>query len=187
LINDPLSLDVQREIGVVQVFAGRYAEAIDTFQRVLAVDPDFPFVESHHARALMYAGRLAEAVPLLEKADSRYRYLRRREEIGRSGREEIGRRVAAGKIRQNPWLALAYVRTGKRAEAETLAEQHEDSPSNVAIISAALGDKDRAFEALERAALVAPHSVAQTLINPEMAVLRSDPRLTALRKSFNLP
>ena len=187
LRNDPLSLDVQREIGLVQLFAGQYAEAIDTFQRVLAVDPDFPYVENNYARALMYAGRLGEAVPLLEKADSRYRYLRRQEQIGRSGREEIGRRVAAGKIRQNPWLALAYVRTGRRAEAETLAEQHGDSPETVAVISAALGHKDRAFEALERAAIVRPHGVARTLINPEMAVLHGDPRLAALRKRFNLP
>ncbi len=187
LRNDPLSLDVQREIGQTQLLTGRYAEAIDTFQRVLAVDPDFPYAEGAHARALMYAGRLAEAVPLMEKHDSRYRYLRRREEIGRAGREEIGRRVAAGKIRQNPWLALAYVRTGRRAEAETLAVQHGDSPCTVAIIFAALGDKDRAFEALERAARVEPHQAARTLINPEMVVLRGDPRLTALRRRFNLP
>ena len=79
------------------------------------------------------------------------------------------------------------VRTGRRAEAEKLAEQHGDSPETVAVISAALGHKDRAFEALERAAIVRPHGVARTLINPEMAVLHGDPRLAALRKRFNLP
>ena len=44
--HDPLSLDVQREIGDVQLFSGRYAEAVDTFQRVSEVDPDFPFVQT---------------------------------------------------------------------------------------------------------------------------------------------
>ena len=38
--------NVQREIGEVQLFSGRYAEAVDTFQRVREVDPDFPFVQT---------------------------------------------------------------------------------------------------------------------------------------------
>jgi tetratricopeptide (TPR) repeat protein len=169
LRHDPLSLDVQREIGQVQLLAGRYEEALDTFHRVRAIDPDFPFVDDFIARALMYAGRLSEAIPLLEKHDSRY----------------VG---APGRIRRNPWLARAYVMTGRRAEAETLVQEHEGDDSRVAIIYAALGDKDRAFEALERAALVEPHRVPRTLmIYPEMAVLRGDPRLVALRQRFRLP
>jgi len=168
LRNDPLSLDVQREIGQVQLLAGRYGEALDTFERIHAVDPQFPYVDDFIARALMYAGRLSEALPLLEKHDSRY----------------VG---VPGRVRRNPWLAQAYVKTGRREEAETLAEEHEGDDLHVAIIYAALGDKDRAFEALERAALVEPHRVPRTLINPEMAVLRGDPRLAALRKKFRLP
>jgi TolB-like protein/Tfp pilus assembly protein PilF len=61
---DPLSLDVQREIGEIQLFSGRYAEAVDTFQRIREVDPDFPFVHTFLARALILAGRVDEAVPL---------------------------------------------------------------------------------------------------------------------------
>ncbi len=166
LRNDPLSLDVQREIGVVQFLAGRYGEAIDTFQRVRAVEPDFPFVESWLGRALTLAGRLAEAVPMLEKLDG----------------HNLGR-FKAPQARRAPWLARAYVMTGRRAEAETLVVGHEDSPSGLAIIYAALGDKDRTFEALEQMAVVQPHHVGRMLINPEMAVLRGDPRLAALRKN----
>ena len=77
--------------------------------------------------------------------------------------------------------------TGRRAEAATLAAEHADSPSNLATIYASLGDKDRAFEALERVAVVQPHHVGKILINPEMTVLRGDPRLTALRERFGLP
>jgi len=166
--HDPLSLDVQREIGQVLLLAGRYEDAIDTFQRVRAVDPTFAFVDDFIARALMYAGRLSEAIPMLEKRDSRY----------------VG---APGRVRRNPWLARAYVMTGRRAEAETLAEEHNGDDSRLAIIYAALEDKDRAFGALERAALVEPHRVPRTLIHPEMAVLRGDPRLAALRERFHLP
>ena len=64
LQHDPLSLNVQREIGIVQMFSGRYAEAIETFQRVREVDPDFAFVQTYLARALILAGRVEEALPL---------------------------------------------------------------------------------------------------------------------------
>ena len=63
--NDPLSLDVQREIGEVQLFAGRYAEAVDTFQRVYQVDPGFPFVQTYLARALIYDGKVGQGLALL--------------------------------------------------------------------------------------------------------------------------
>ena len=62
---DPLSLDVQREIGRLQFSAGRYQEAIETLRHVYAIDPDFPFVSEYLARALMMAGRLSE-LPSLE-------------------------------------------------------------------------------------------------------------------------
>ena len=141
LRNDPLSLDVQREIGVVQFFNGRYAEAIETLQRVREVEPDFPFVENFLGRALTFAGRLAEAVPVLESLDGHH----------------LGR-VKAPKARRAPWLAQAYVMSGRRAEAETMIAEHAGSHSGLAIIYAALGDKDRTFEELERVAVVQPHT-----------------------------
>jgi TolB-like protein len=66
--NDPLSLDVLREIGEVQMFAERYEESIDTFQRVRAVEPDFPFVGTFLARALTFAGRPSEAFAFVDKS-----------------------------------------------------------------------------------------------------------------------
>jgi predicted Zn-dependent protease len=163
-------LDVQREIGEVQFFAGRYGEAIDTFQHVLAIEPDFPFVKVYLGRALTFAGRPAEALLVLENPD----------------RRNLGR-FKAQQTRGGPWLAKAYVMTGRRAETEALASEHKDFPSDLAIVHAALGNKDRTFEALARMAAVQPHHVGRMLINPEMAVLRGDPRLMALRKRFGLP
>ena len=153
--HDPLSLDVQREIGRMQVSSGRYAEAIDTLQRVRAADSDFPFVRQFLSRALIGAGRVAEAFPLMD--------------------------------RPSPWLARVYVMAGRRAEAEALVAEHEGEPDELAIIYAALGDNDRAFEALERAAVSAPHRMGRLLIAPEMAMLRGDPRLAVFRRKLGLP
>jgi TolB-like protein/tRNA A-37 threonylcarbamoyl transferase component Bud32 len=153
--NDPLSLDVQREIGEVQLFSGRYAEAIDTFQRVLRVDPHFPFVQTYLARALIYDGKVAQALPLLP---------------------QIG-----------PWHAQAYVMTGRRGEAEKLAAELEGYPYSLTIAAAALGETDRAVNAMERAAISEPHRMGRLLIEPELAALREHPRVVALRKRLNLP
>jgi serine/threonine-protein kinase len=169
LQNDALSLDVQRQIGVAQFLAGRYAEAIDTLQRVHTVEPDYPFVEAFLGRSLTFGGRRAEGLLLMERSDGHH----------------LGAFV--GQSRRPPWLAQPYVMAGRRADAETLAVQHKDSHAALAIIYAVLGDKDRAFEELERVATVEPHHLGGILIQPEMAVLRGDPRLTSLRERFGLP
>ena len=92
---DPLSLDVRRELAMVQIIAGRYEEAIANLQRVRAVDPDFPFADLFLARALTFAGRLPEALRLWEtrKAEPRPQF----------------------------WMAHAYVMAGRRAEVEKMA------------------------------------------------------------------
>ena len=53
------------------------------------------------------------------------------------------------------WIARAYVLAGRRAEAERLTATHVH-PFRLAVIYAALDDKDRAFEALDRAAVRVP-------------------------------
>jgi hypothetical protein len=55
------------------------------------------------------------------------------------------------------------------------------------VIYAALGDKDSAFDALNRAIDTQPQRVGPILMAPEMAGLRDDPRYGALRKRLNLP
>jgi len=152
--HDPLSLDVQREIGRVQFFAGRYQEAIETLRRVYAIDSDFPFVCTYLARALMMAGRLSE-VSSLENTDRMEK-------------------------------ALVYVRTGQRAEAEKLVAVM-DSPYNEALVYAVMEDKERTFAALERVATTAPQRLGRVLMAPELAAVRGEPRVVALRKKFGLP
>ncbi len=165
LENDPLSLDVQRGIGWVQWEAGQYEGAIETLQRVREVDPDSPFVDESIARALTSAGRPVEALLAFERSDQRM-----------------------GRPRRNPGLALAYVLLGRRAEAEAVAAEHEGGdPYALAMIYAALEDKDRAFEALERLAVQKPQRVPRLLVQPVMAGLRGDPRWAPFRKRFNLP
>ena len=61
------------------------------------------------------------------------------------------------------------------------------NPLNQALIFAGLGDKDRTFSALDRAALAGPIRIGKALTFPEFAVLRGDPRVRPLRKKVSLP
>ncbi len=67
-----------------------------------------------------------------------------------------------------------------------MAASH-DHPFRLAVIYAALGDKDRTFAFLDQAIETVPHRVSWILANPEMALLRGDPRLPAIRKRLHLP
>ncbi len=157
LRHDPLSLDVQREIGEVLLYSGRYAEAVEAFQRLAQIEPEFPFVRSYLARALTLTDRADEALRVLDP-----------------GLPFLG-------------LGQAYVRLGRRAEAERLVIEWQRYPFGLAIAAAALGDTERALEALEHAAVSEPHRMGRLLIEPEVAALRGNPRVMALRKRFGLP
>ena len=159
LQTDPLSLAVRRELALAQVTTDRYGEAIANVRRVLAVDPDFPYADLLLARALTLSGRLEEAHAIW------------------------GTRNGPG---WEFWTAHALVISGRRTEVEEMAARHEH-PFRQAVIHAALGDKDRAFDALNRAVNILPHRVAHLLVYPEMALLRGDARLDAIRKKLNLP
>lgn len=157
---DPLSLDVQREIGQLELDTGRTGEALATFRRILALDPEFPFVRLVHLpRALMWSGQVEEAIKLMEPQGPG----------------------------SHAYLAHAYMLAGRRADAERLAGANKGFPYREVIIYAALGELDRAFAALDEAAKREPHRVGLLLVRPETASLRADPRLAAFRRKFGLP
>jgi TolB-like protein len=85
------------------------------------------------------------------------------------------------------YLGNALGRAGRREEAEKLALTWEKNPYQQALVYAGLGDKDRTFEALNRLAALGPIRVGRSLTYPEMALVRGDPRLKALRKKVGLP
>jgi TolB-like protein/DNA-binding winged helix-turn-helix (wHTH) protein/Flp pilus assembly protein TadD len=91
-------------------------------------------------------------------------------------------------------LGHAYAVAGNRREAEkvlqTLSERAKKSyvsPFDLALIYAALGEKDKAFALLDKA--VAEHStfLVYTKWEPRLDPLRSDPRFQDLLKRIGLP
>jgi tetratricopeptide (TPR) repeat protein len=86
------------------------------------------------------------------------------------------------------YLGNAYAQAGRREDAEKLAASTPSiNPFNRALIFAGLGDKDRTFEALDRATAAGPFRIGRALTFPEFALLRGDPRVKELRKKVGLP
>jgi eukaryotic-like serine/threonine-protein kinase len=169
---DPLSLAVKRAVGRAQFVGGRYEEAIVTLRQVVAADPDFPSAANLLARALTFAGRPEEAIALWES---------------HAARPHVGFASRSQPDGWERWLMPAYVKLGRRADVERLLNLPRNAhPYRQALNYAALGDKERTFEALSRAAVLAPIRTAAVLAYPEMSLLRGDPRLDQLRKRFNL-
>ena len=93
-----------------------------------------------------------------------------------------------------PILAYAYAAAGKRGEALKILDEQSElakkgyiSPYNFAIIYTGLGDKDRAFEYLNKAyeehVPVLQHFPSRPMFDP----LHSDPRFADLVRRMNLP
>jgi hypothetical protein len=83
------------------------------------------------------------------------------------------------------FLGYGYARAGHREEAEKMAAA-SGIPMK-ALIFAGLGDKERAFDALDRMAVLGPQRVGTYLNVSELAFLRGDLRLKAFRKKVGLP
>ena len=114
----------------------------------------------------MGQGKMGEAIPIFERALQ-------------------GGLTRGSQIRGE--LGYAYGRTGRREDAEKLeAATPEINPLNHALIFAGLGDKDRTLAALDNATKGGPIRIGTILSFAEMAFLRGDPRVKALRKKVGL-
>ena len=125
---------------------------------MLAEDPNDLHTRQVLGRALFQKGQVDEAIAIFERQRFSARF-----------------------------LGYAYARSGRRTDAEKLAAQHAGFPPRLVLIYAGLGDRDRAFEALDRMADGKDRRVGDYLSYPEVDLLRGDPRMAAFRKKLRLP
>jgi tetratricopeptide (TPR) repeat protein len=88
-----------------------------------------------------------------------------------------------------PQLACAQVRAGRRDKALGVLQQQLSAarPSRyLAWIYACLGDQERAIENLEKWFTQNEPGLAETLQAPELAAMRTNPRVAELRKQVSL-
>ncbi len=154
------------------LFSARVDKAIELYRKALDLEPNYHFAHWALGKAYYLKGMYQESVAELEKA------------IALSGRN----------IPNLCLIAPAYIKAGKRKEGlEVLREldgrwkQPTRKSGQVAFAYIGLGDKDKAFDRLEKAyehrGLFLTMLVSEPLYEP----LRSDPRFHDLVRRIGFP
>jgi serine/threonine protein kinase/Tfp pilus assembly protein PilF len=160
---DPLSLIINTAVGRALNSARRFDEAID--QLLKTIDMDQNFAEARFHLALAYEGK--------HDYDGAIREFEKFIEL-------------SGDKTMKTWIARVYAEAGKKDQAlKVLAgvideAKEEPSPYAVAALYTALGDRDRAFEWLEKLYQQRSYYVVFLKADPALDGLRGDPRFEEL-------
>jgi len=156
---DPLSPLANSDVGWVYLMARRYDEAIEQINRTLELEPAFGSALACLERAYTLKGQQREALETLLKET-----------------KDTG--ISAG--RDDPAKAIQMLYR-KRLERKLEAIKKQPSSSySVATVCAAAGERDQAFEWLERAFKERDPMLVAAMTDPAFDGLRSDPRFIAL-------
>ena len=167
---DPLSVWRATTLGMVLYFARRYDEAAHELRAVTARHPEDATAHWYLGNVLMATSRFDEAIESLERS-------------------------VAGQRNPGPlgFLASAYAKAGRFHDAERvvdelsrLAQRSYVPPAAFVVAYSGLGDRERAFAALEQAYEERSNLIRSLKVLPVLDPLRDDPRFTAMVRRVGL-
>ena len=168
---DPLSLIINTELGNAFSFAGQDDQAIEQLRRTL--DMDSSFAPAHRGLGWAYTRKemYAEAIAEFQKAIS----------------------LEKDNTFSLMSLGYAYGVSGKREDAQRILDQLIElskrfyvPPTFIAAVYVGLGDKDQAFQWLEKA-YSERDDLLYLKVAPPWVRLSSDPRFSSLVRRVGLP
>ena len=171
---DPLSVDIWVEFGRRYYFDRDYDKAIDEYRKVIELFPNIKYspiswyARSELAKALSQKGLHDEAIEEYLKADFEPTY---------------------------HWhLGYIYGVAGKREKAQEILNYYLELskkefvwPASIGAIYIGLGEKDKAFEWLEKSYELREAWMIHLKVDPIFDSLRSDPRFQDLVDRMNFP
>jgi len=168
---DPLSLIINAALGERLYYARQHDQAMEQCQKTVELDSNFHLAHSYLGLAYEQKGMYKEAIAEFQKAII----------LSRGSSESVAN------------LGYAYAISGQRGEAQKIldelnvpSKQRYVSPFDIAIIYTGLGEKDRAFEWLEKSYEERSGRLMYLKVKPSFDPLRADPRFTALLKKVGL-
>lgn len=168
---DPLSLEINTDLGLSFFFARQYDKAFEQFGRAVEMDPNFIWTRFFVAWALEQKGELDQAIAEYQKTLAIENALFIRAALGHAyalaGDTNAARRVLA--------------------ELLALTKSQHVSPYDIAILHSVLNEKDEAFAALERAYAVRSEALVWLKVDPRLDPLRLDRRFIDLLRRVGLP
>ena len=180
---------------------GRNQESIAEARRALEINPLSAGSYLMLGMAYYSDRRYDEALPQFQKVQEITPQMSPHGELGSVYREKGMYKEALGQLLQLPAgplklgeLGDTYARMGNKAAAQAAIQKLVDGSANnrvgtfeVAAVYAGLGEKDRAFEWLQRAYKVHDSEMCYLKSDPRLDPLRSDPRFQALLRRMNFP
>jgi tetratricopeptide (TPR) repeat protein len=152
------------------LFAGRYDEALAQFHRALELDPNYPLAHLDLARVYAARGEYDSALAELRRSP---------ENVGSYGVGLFGYVLAKAGRRTE---AIAEIR---RLQSDSTRPYVVALP--IAQIYGALGDRDHAFQWLDRAFADRNWSLYFCRVDPLLQDLRGDPRWAVFIQRMNFP
>jgi Tfp pilus assembly protein PilF len=168
---DPLSVEMSGLLGQSYYFARNYNQAITQLKQTIDSDPNFWRGHSFLGRTYLRKDQFSPAIDELKKA------------------VELEPNVAENKA----VLAFAYARAGKKDDAaHTFDALKKDADIYLPKYDEAkyyigIGDKDHAFELLDQALAADSFHMTWLKVDPELDLLRDDPRFAQLVAKVGLP
>lgn len=166
---DPLSLLLKTNIALLHYFAGQYDQALMELEATLEIDPEFTVALWGTGLVYEQKGRYGEAIRVMEQ-------------------------VAGESPNRKSSLGHLYAVAGRREEAQSVLEELSGRAEEAyvpsyffALICAGLGEKDQAFEWLEKAYQERSSVLAYLQVDPRIANLRDDPRYETLVRRLRFP
>jgi tetratricopeptide (TPR) repeat protein len=207
---NPGSVDAHYDYAQYLSTQGRFSESIEEGRRAVELDPVSPRIVGIVGYYYQAAGRYDDSVVQFKKAlelDSTALWLHCMlgwtYALQKAYPQAIAEHEALGTeiypvTAENQFLAAGlgwiYALAGRRDDALKVLTQLEEldkhtfvDPYNVAMVYAALGDKDRAFTALDRAY---SHSTSGSFLKSDpfwRNTISSDPRFAAILRRMGLP
>jgi eukaryotic-like serine/threonine-protein kinase len=166
---DPLSPHISQNLGWMLHFARQYDEAIEQYRRTLELDPNFQFARLRLAGAYLAKGMLGEAIAEYESA------------------------TAPSDRNSSASLGHAYGLSGRKNEARQILrellkmrEQRYVNPFSIAMVYVGLGEREHAFEWLEKAYQERSYFMVFLKVSNDFDPYRDDPRYVDLMRRIGL-
>lgn len=185
---------------------GRLDEAIKMISRAADLDPISQAIVKDKGIALYYARRYEEAIELAKttlELDSNYAAAHRLMSLSFQGLKRFDEAIAEnenwGELTRNKLetmisLAQLYAAAGNVPEAKRLFSEveksrlrSENSNRGMALVHAALGETDAAFEYLDKSFTAREESLLSIKVDPKLDPIRGDSRLPELLRRMKLP
>jgi DNA-binding winged helix-turn-helix (wHTH) protein/TolB-like protein/Flp pilus assembly protein TadD len=168
---NPVSPFVSMNLADMLSISRRYDEAIVQYRKTLELDPHYPGIRFALSGSYLEKGMTEQAVAEVNK----------------------GLELCGCNKETSLELAYVYARINRQAEAQAIldrlkkgSKENQNDPMQMCYLYAALGQKDRAFEWLERAYDEPNSSLIWVAVEPRLDNLRSDPRFAAVQRRIGL-